>query len=190
VDGGLVRNRSHAIEYALRSGLQIAELTTVFIILGNTFSPQPTLLKRLKSFPIFHLYLVSPSAKLGEAQLVSQACKEELPSAVVEVVPADFGDAAAILLKQAELSPSILLIDLDVMQDIPENFLPGYAFHRQQLATATQMVRATPEGYTPSGIAFAQKSLTADIPAGLASLKETVFPTLVKGGKVRAYVYA
>lgn len=190
VDGGLVRNRSHAIEYALRSGLQVAELTTVFIILGNTLSPSPELLKRLTSFPIRHLYLVAASAKLPETQMVAGFCAQALPEASVELVPGDFGDAAAILLKQQQLSPSILIIDMDTVTDIPENLMPAYAFHRQQLATATQLVRATPTGYTPSGIAFAQSSVTAEIPAGLASLKETVFPALVKGGKVRAYVYA
>ena len=190
VDGGLVRNRSHAIEYALRSGLQVAELTTVFIILGNTISPSPDILKRLASFPIRHLYLVAPSARLGEVQLVATMCSEALPEAAVELVPGDFGDAAAVLLKQKELSPSILIIDLDILEDTPENLMPAYAFHRQQLATATQLVRATDQGYTPSGVAFAQSTLTTDIPAGLATLRENVFPTLVKVGKVRAYVYA
>lgn len=185
-----MRNRSHAIEYALRSGLQVAELTTVFIILGNTFSPSPDLLKRLTSFPIRHLYLVAASAKLAEAQLVATICSQAIPGANVELVPGDFGDAAAVLLKQKELSPSVLLIELDMLQDIPENLMPAYAFHRQQLATATQLVRASDQGYTPSGVAFAQSSVTADIPAGLATLRENVFPTLVKGGKVRAYVYA
>lgn len=188
VDGGLVRNRSHAIEYALRTGLQVAELDTVFIILGNKFNPSQTLLKGLAVFPIQKVFLVVASAKMTEAQLVVTTCKEFLPTTHVEIVPADFGDGAAILLKQKELSQSFLIIELDALTVSSPNLLRAYTFHRQQLATLTQIVTSEENIYTPSGISFAQSTIANEIPAGLATLQENVFPNLVKGGKVSIYV--
>lgn len=189
VDGNTLRNRSHAIEHAIRSGLTIPELTTVFVIQGNTELPLPELLKRLSVFPISKLYWVAPSAEFANAQALTAGIPQFLPGAHVELVPADFGDAAAMLLKQNELSTSCLIINLNELSTLPDSLLGSYSFHRQQNAPLTELVSANGASFKRAGIYFAQKELTETIPAGLASFEEHVFPSLLASGKVRIYVY-
>ena len=186
VDGDQIRNRSQAIEQTLKSGLKLSELTAVFFILGMKKEVNPALVDFLSAFPLEHLYLVASSDTniFGLEASLTQL----VPFSETHVVPADFGDAAAILLSAKKLSPSFLIIDLDQLMLPSVSPLATYAFHRQQGARLTQLITPTGDSFASSGISFAQREIVEAIPAGLASLKQDIFPILLKAGTVRTYV--
>jgi hypothetical protein len=193
IDSNTVRNRSHALEMAVRKGLSLHELTQVFFIYGEKEideATQKTLIKLLDTLELTHLYTIAPSSVFAEATTWQEKFTVQLKKPLTtQLLPADFGNAGALLLNQATIAPSFLIVQLDTLHHLPERILPAYSFHRTQNATVTHLVASDGTTFQPSGLSFAQAELLNSIPAGKATLSEHVFPTLVKAGKVSTYVY-
>lgn len=184
IDGSSIRNRSHAIEHAIRQGLLLHSIAAVFFIQGKKNIPLPqweALLAQTNTLAADQHFLVAPAAQTTEfTQLTA------LLPVPLTLLPADFGSAAALLLQ--ETPGSLLIIDLDGVQTLP-NLLPAFTFHKQQGATVTHLVAVNGASLTPAGAWFAEPDLRAQIPAGKADLLLDVFPHLVKLAKVSTYAY-
>ncbi len=193
IDHSKIRNRSHAIEYAIRSGLALHEIRHAFFILGNTF-PSGALLADLfailANLGILTCYFVSEPGKLADAETLASTLRQTQPSLSITALPGDFGTAGALLLRQTEVTGSMLIIDLSQVTLLPAALQTAYSFHRQRNRVLTQLLHSSDGlSYTSSGFTFAQPELFTTIPPGIASLQESVFPALVKAGKVSTYAY-
>jgi|GEM_PF-3246656 len=194
IDKETIRNRSHALEYAVRRGLALQELTSVFFIQGEKIlNPEVTekLAHLCGQFPLRAVYGIATTAQAASAQLWQQSFAQHLSNQVESrLLPADFGTATALLLEKETVSPLFLLINLDRVITLPENLLPSFTFHLQQNATLTHLVETNGTTFTPSGISIVSKEILSSIPAGRAELEGNVFPLLAKLGKVSTYVYS
>ena len=194
IDHESIRNRSHALEAAVKRGLMLTEITDVYFIYGNTIPNHESTKKIVQlcaGLEIIHSHSIAPSSHFSDASTWHASFLQESPCITSDsLLPADFGSAGALLLHKETVSPSFLIIDLEHVQGVPHTLLSAYAFHRQQGKLITHVVHPAESGFLPSGITFAQAELLKEIPAGKASLQVDVFPHLAKEGKVSAYVYA
>ncbi len=193
IDHSKIRNRSHAIEHAIRSGLTLHEIRHAFFILGNTFPDGAlvaTLFASLRSLGISHCFIIAEPGKLADAEVLAATLRQTQGDIFLTALPGDFGTAGALLLKQPEVTGSMLIVDLGQVMTVPPALQTAYSFHRQRNQVLTHLLHSSDGStFTSSGFSFAQPELFAAIPPGIASLQETVFPNLVKGGKVSTYAY-
>lgn len=193
IDGDQVRNRSHAIEMAIKRGLSINQITSVYFIYSNTsYSAewQSDLISILKQFPLTEIGIIAKATDLIAAQEWQASLVSYLPKATTLVLPGDFGDASAILLNRDKLPETLLIVNLEEAQfsTTPSQLLAAHSFHKQQNAIATKVTRLDSTGYHPTGFTFLHPLVVDHIPTGMASLTESVFPVLAKLGKVSVYV--
>jgi len=188
VDHSQLRNRSHAIEHALREGLALHELThAVVSVTGISTDKLPELTKVLDHLPITH-YFVIASSNDQTAQEVAKSITS-LTHQTVETIPGDFGTGAALLLSKAKLTAPFLYIQLSPKFSLPSNLTAAYVTHRRSSALATHLIRSySAENFARTGTSILNPEITDYISAGLVSLEETTFPTLLKAGKIATYV--
>lgn len=193
VDGELLRNRSQALEHFLKEGLGIHALTQAFLFFTPDWEQEnlEAALTLCQSTTIQTFYLVLPAAQLDRQTEIEAIVHEHYsPTCTTQVVPSDFGSAAAVLLQKSQLDQAFLLAFIDKNRALPANLLPAYIFHRGHRGTLTSLVYSSDSlTYQSSGIVIANPELLQYIPAGLSSLVEDVFPEVIKQGKLRAYAY-
>ena len=181
IDKSLLRNRSHAIEHLLKEGLGLHELTQAFVFADQDSEPDQlaSLLPLFKAAGISQLFIGGATPDL--LSVIG-------PEFTVQTVPADFGTGGALMLKKDLLSGPFVLSWLGPDLTLPQSLIPAYIFHRQHGAPLTQLVTsADAVNFSWAKLAIAQPELLSSIPAGLASLEETVFPELLKAGRVKTY---
>lgn len=189
IDGRSVRNRSHAIEVAVRRGLALQELSSLYFIYHRNYD-SALALPTLNLLEPANWYIIAPSTELGNAQLWLQSLSEQVKIKPLSTtaVSADFGSAGALLLHQDKWREQILIIDMQPNAASPKDFLSGYTTHTQQHQPVTSFVQGDGHTYTSTGWHLANSSLAKEIGAGYSSLEETIFPQLAKAGKVNTYV--
>ena len=192
IDGKLIRNRSHALESAVRSGLALQEMGTVFFIYGKknpTQEQTEQLAKILQAFPYLTSYVITPSSAQAEALLwhtsfLQQSNSGELPKSL----PGDFGSAAALLLAK-QTSPHFLIIDLDNLSTQPDTLLSAFVSHHRDTSLVTHLLVNSGLEFSYSGFSFSRAEMMSIIPAGPADIDTDIFPLLSKTRKVSTYVY-
>jgi hypothetical protein len=194
IDNESIRNRSHALEYAVRRGLALSEISDAFFIYSEKEMPLATLtqMSRLcETLELTRYFVIAPSAQFAQASLWQTSFLQQLktPPAHSAVLPADFGTAGALLLQQESISHSFFLVNNEEIAVLPARVLPAYSFHRQQKSMLTHLLYSDGAHYLPAGMSFGQAELLQGIPAGKADLASHTFPALVKEGKVSTYVY-
>jgi hypothetical protein len=193
IDHDSIRNRSHALEYAVRKGLSLSDITHAFFIYsGKTVSLEnlESLARLCQGLDITSSVVIAESELFPDATLWHTAFQQHFATPPAStMLPGDFGSGGALLLQKETISPSFLIVDLAELQALPLTLMPAYVFHRQQDALLTHIVSSDGTTFTPSGISIGNSTLLSTIPAGKADLKQDVFPLLVKAGKVSAYVY-
>lgn len=188
VDGQAIRNRSHALEVTARRGLALTELGAIFFIYRNTFSTNEAFTATLASLEARRWYCIAPTDQAGNASLWLESMAGQVTSTPErQVIPADFGTAAAILLHKDQLPPHFLIIDL-AGNKIPSDLLAGYVRHTAGQHLLTSFLTGDGLSYAATGWHLAARSLTEHIPAGFSSLETDVFPTLAKAGRINTYV--
>ncbi len=194
IDGDKIRNRSHALEYAVRKGLAPQEIRQAFFIYSNN-SLGPDQLKHLAllcdQLEIKEYFTIDPSSSFAEADLWQRSLIQHTlhPETNPTLLPGDFGSGGALLLRQQSISPSFLLVEVAKLSELPRSLLSAYSTHRQHGSYLTHLLRSTGADFQVSGLCFAQAEILSAIPAGVANLATDVFPGLVKAGKVSTYVY-
>ena len=192
IDHSQIRNRSHAIEHAIRIGISLNEITQAFFILGNTlpsaevFDP---LMQETKKLGITTFYIISEPGHFPESEQFAATVRQAQPEARIETLPGDFGTAGALLLRQKELRGPILLVDIDAITEIPDHLSVAYSYHHQRRVILTHILTSEDgTNFKTCGISFAEPEICQIVPAGVASLSEDVFPLLAKACKVSTYV--
>ena len=189
IDHSQIRNRSHAIEHALKTGLALTELTDIIIALSDTGQEKlPELYTLLNIFTPARILVISQLGQLPGAQEVALSITNAT-GINAEVVPGDFGTAAAISLHKQNLVKAFLYIQLSETLHLPTTLAPAYIFHRRAQTILTNLVTSD-DGVTfqTTGVSFINPEILPIIPAGLASLEATIFPLLLKTSKVSTYV--
>jgi len=183
VDKSAIRNRSHALEHLIKEGLGLHLLKQAFVFIGDDWSQSQVNDLRLLCTRqgIETLYLCGKQADVRLAL-------SETPYSLVDV-PLDFGSGGSVLLQQANIKHPFLLIWLNAALQLPESLIGPYTAHRQLHAVATQLVTGNSQTYQNAGIAVADPTLLARIPAGIVQLEQTVFPELLKTGKLGTYAF-
>lgn len=192
IDKDRIRNRSHAIEHVLREGLGLHQLSAAFFFFGEPFHVETFLagVKIAIELDLPKIYLVLPNAETGRlTELRQLATGEAGYLGDINLVPADFGTAAALLLQKNNLEKTILCIDTRNRQSFPTDFISALSFHRQHGSPCTQLIReALPGSYGYTGCCLLEPSTLNLIPPGTAELESTLFPTLLKTGRIRGYI--
>ena len=188
VDHSQLRNRSHAIEHALREGLALHELTTAVIsISGNSTEKLPELTSLLEHLPILSYLVIATSNDLTAQDAVRSIIS--LTHKHAETIPGDFGTGAALLLNKARLTTPFLYIQLSPKLSLPTSLTAPYIAHRRGTSLVTHLIRpVSQDSFAQIGISLFNPEAIEYIPAGLASLEETTFPALLKAGKIGTYV--
>lgn len=191
VDGDTLRNRSHAIEHLLREGLGLYQLSQAFLFFEEEWeqSHLDQVIRLVLREQIKQIYLVLPSGSPTLVQdIQSLVYRHELPSNAIQIVPAEFGSGGALALQKENLAFPFLLIWVDAQLVTPQSLAQAFTFHRQHHSLLTQLLHSSgSQHFRFSGIAIAEPEIIQSIPSGIASLRESVFPELLKAGKVRGY---
>lgn len=166
IDGSAIRNRSHAIEDAIRHGLALHQLTTAVVTGEST-----DLLPVLQASGIHQVFVIGAEVAL--------------PGLTVRTLPSEFGDATALSLVANELNHPFVIIQ--ATNCLPESFLPAYVSHTKSKHLLTHILTTTGTTFVPTGCSIADPAILQALPAGTASL-EALFAHLAKAGKVGAYV--
>jgi Ribbon-helix-helix protein, copG family len=185
IDRSAIRNRSHAIEHAIREGLALSELSTAVLSLTVEGSSKiPEILSLLGSIPVSSYIVIAAPGGLDAAQMVARQL-----GVSASIIPGDFGTGAALLLSKQSLTHPFLYIHLSARLRLPKTIVPAYIHHRRNRLPVTRLLSADAAGtLLETGISIIEPDIIARIPAGLASLEEQIFPDLAKAGTVGAYV--
>jgi hypothetical protein len=188
VDRSLIRNRSHAIEHLLKEGLGLHQLTQAFLFVEDSWTQEllEQFTKLCVAQGITTIFLCLPTAQASLAADL-QGIIHQVADILVEVVALDFGSGGSLILKKHVLVHPFILVWLRAELTLPTSLVPVFVFHRQNHTTLTQLVHGTPEHYHTSFISIAQPDIISYIPAGIVSVEQTVFPELLKVGKVMTY---
>ena len=197
IDGDSLRNRSQAIEHYLSRGIGIHEMRQAFLFFSDQFiqSQLESVLSACLKDGIHSLFICTHSRNMSQASelaavITDFAFKRSMPDFFTSTsVPLDFGSGAAILLQKAQLESAFLLCWFGDSFQSPASFLKSYLFHRNHGNPVTLLLRTTESlQFESCGLAIAQPEVLVAIPAGLSDLVDTVFPQLVKEGKVMGYI--
>lgn len=194
IDRSSIRNRSHAIEHLLREGLALHQLTQAFLIIQEDWdsSTLPKVITLCDKVGITSYYLVAnpiTSSLTAEITISISNLSELHPR--VQTIAGDFGSGGALVLQRDKLHNPFLIIDLGADLSSPIELSAAYGFHRRHNGILTQVLRsADAQDFQATGFTIANPELIDEIPAGVVSLTETVFPALLKAGKVKGYVSA
>lgn len=189
VDRSSIRNRSHALEHLIKEGLGLHLLRQAFFFVDEGWT-QPALdsvVALCASQGIATVYLAAPAHLRSDIRTLIAA---KSPDIDLQDVPLDFGSGGALVLKKGELAHPFLLAWISAASSVPRELTGAYLAHRQRNALATQLVVAEGDAYRPCGIAIAQPEILAYVPAGAVSLEATVFPELLKAGKLGTYAFS
>lgn len=192
IDRSSIRNRSHAIEHLLREGLALHQLTQVFLFIGEGWdsSTLPKIITLCDKVRISQYYLVPTpvtSSLLAEVSASIMQLSEGNP--LVQPISGDFGTGGALVLQRPRLTTPFLMVELSENLLPPSDLASAYGFHRRHNGTLTQLLTSTDaQEFSATGFSIANPELLDEIPAGSVSLQETVFPALLKAGKVKGYV--
>ena len=183
VDKSSIRNRSHALEHLIKEGLGLHLLRQAFIFADDTWEqPQAEALVKLCQNQGIDTIFLCAKSESARADLRTLA-----PEITIQDVPLDFGTGGAVLLQQTNLQHPFLLAWLNPALTLPKSLIGAYAAHRRQNQTVTQLITGNGETFASAGIYIANPSLLPLIPAGQASLEQTVFPELLKNGNMATY---
>lgn len=191
IDGDALRNRSQTIEYLLKEGLGLHQLKQAFVFVEEGYNQEniEQFLTLCRQAGVSQLYLVVPSqlaALNSDLSTLIYAHAGDFIS--LQVVPGDFGSGGGIVMQKDQLKHPFLLF-WPKNAHLPESFLPVFIFHRQHGNILTHCLTSLDSlNYQASGLYIADPDLIQQIPAGIVSLRQTVFPNLIKNNKVRAYV--
>jgi hypothetical protein len=189
IDGISVRNRSHALEVAVKRGLQLHTVTSLIISLDADDVLNIALLDQyVAQFPISTVCLIAPQSQLGEQLTLSTTLSKHRP-VTVTTLPADFGDAAALQLALPTLTGHSLLV-LGDAEPVPAAVLvPALVAHVQRGHTATQLIRPTGTRTHIGNVSILSCALLAPHLTGQKRMKDDVFPHLAKLGTLNVYAY-
>jgi NDP-sugar pyrophosphorylase family protein len=194
IDRSSIRNRSHAIEHLLREGLALHQLTQAFLFIGEDWngSTLPKIITLCDKLGITSYYLVPTPITISLTdQLTTSITQLSQIHPKVQTVSGDFGTGGALVLQKDKLHNPFLLIDLIGELLTPTELTSAYGFHRRHNGVLTQILTSIDaQEFLATGFSIANPELIAEIPAGSVSLTETVFPALLKEGKVKGYVSA
>ena len=191
IDGQLLRNRSQTIEHLLKEGIGLHELRQALL-----FFSAPLDSKQLEAVTAFclsnqinELLLGVPAGQTSLLSDIQIQIRQQAPSMHLTHVPTDFGTGGALTLQRANLTHPFLMINLDGSLHLPLSILPVYAFHRLHHAPLTRLIKAGADSrYSPCGIDIASPEILLNVPTGITSLIDDVYPVMEKEGKVRTYV--
>ena len=191
IDGQLLRNRSQTIEHLLKEGIGLHEIHRAFLFF--TASLESKQLEAVTAFclnnEINELLLGLPAGQTALLGDIQMQIRQQASNMSLVHVPTDFGTAGALILQRASLNHPFLIINLNTSLHLPDNILPAYTFHRLLHAPLTRLIRPSAnKQYTPCGIEIVSPEMLLNIPAGIASLIDDVYPVMEKEGKVRTYV--
>jgi hypothetical protein len=196
IDGDSLRNRSQAIEHFITKGIGLHEMSQAFLFFSNIYNQSHLenvlaccLKDDIKS--LFVCTLSSNSSQVSElTAIISDYAAMHSTSDFFTLthVPLDFGSGAAILLQKSKLERSFLLCWFGDHFSAPRSLLQPYVFHRKHGSTVTILLTSGENlQFTSCGLAIVQPEIVLSIPAGLSDLVDTVFPLLLKEGKVMGY---
>lgn len=193
IDRRILRNRSQTIEHLLREGLALHEFQQAFLFFEEVWS-QETLINTLAladGIGIGQILLGVPAsspALASEVNLAVDSYRQAHPGAgfSTETVPSDFGSGGTVLMRQTLLRYPFLITWIGAAPLPLASLASIYTFHRQHHQPLTLAAApGTPLEAMP--LAIASPEIADSIPTGIVSLRKTVFPDLVKAGKVREY---
>ena len=192
VDKSAIRNRSHALEHLIKEGLGLHLLRQAFFFVSGWSQEQLAGLVRLCQVQgIEMIFLCLNAADTGQRADIRSLIGSQAPEITIRDVPLDFGSGGAVLLQKDQLAHPFLLAWLKPSLTLPPSLVGAYATHRSQQREATQLlVSQDGRQYREAGLSIASPGLLAHIPAGIASLEDSVFPELLKQGNVGTYAFS
>jgi NDP-sugar pyrophosphorylase family protein len=192
IDKSAIRNRSHALEHLIKEGLGLHLLRQAFFFVAADWEQRrlEELLALCVAQGIETVFLCVSAEAARIRSDIRALISDRAPGMAVRDVPLDFGSGGAILLQKEALAHPFLLAWLSGSLTLPPSLVGAYASYRAQQSVVTQLI-CSPNGqeYRRAGLAIAGPSLLAQVPAGIVSLEESVFPELLKAGKVGTYAF-
>lgn len=191
VDHSAIRNRSHAIEHLIRTGLSLHLMRQAFLVVreGWDSSTLPRIITLCEKLGITQYYLVPDESTSPLTSELSASLTQLSHGAHAQVVAGDFGSGGALTLLKHDITHDFLIINLQETLGLPSSLLPAYSHHLKSNGVITHILTPEDDGkFSPSGFTFAKPSLQEHVSAGYVSLEENVFPVLLKEGTVVGYV--
>lgn len=190
-DRSRIRNRSHAIEYLLKKGLDLERFHTAFLFFEENWQQEAleAALIACQKVGIYKFFLSGPTDfPVDETNvLILESYGKASLTPQIQLSPNNFGSGGVILL-QKEALPSSFAIFYISKSVYSYPLTAALAFHHNHGQIATQLITRNGTDFSWTGAAILEPTITNYMNIGVIELPLHTFPKLIAANQLKTYV--
>lgn len=184
IDGVKIRNRSHAIETLITSGLDLIQVKQAVILAGGqqALKRVPAIQKMLLTLKQAGILDLTVAVGFLGDKIQKEIGTGEKEGLRIDYVESELGTGGALLQLKSKLKGTFLVVNVDQPVEIDLRCL--FKFHQDHQPLVTIATRSLRE---LSGVYVMEPKVFTFIPSGFCMLEETIFNELTREGKLLSY---